>query len=172
VAVGDGDDVQGQDDDEGHVGPAETAPAGEVTVSDEVLEAVDALLVALRESTERNQVETRRAQTLRRLRSHRRTYGEILGRVAASLTRGVTPESADDLVDATKRLHVAEVRALKREGMGVDDIAVLSGLTPHDVTIILSPLAPEARGWSLGQRMRPAEHPDGRSSPNRREEIR
>lgn len=117
-----------------------------------MLEAVDALLVVLRESSERNQVETRRAQTVRRLRSHRRTYGEILERVAGSLTRGVTRESADAVVAATKRLHIAEVRALNREGMGVDEIAVLCGLRPHDVTSILSPPAPDGEGPSMEQR--------------------
>ena len=86
-----------------------------------MLEAVGALLMVLRDSTERNQVETRRAQTVRRLRSHRRTYGESLGRVAGSLTRGATRESADAVVAAANRLHIAEVRALNREAMGVDE---------------------------------------------------
>jgi len=120
--------------------------------SDEVLEAVDALLTVLRESTERNQVETRRAQTIRRLRSHKRTYGEILGGVAGSMTRGVTRESADAVVAATERLHIAAVRALHREGMGVDEIAVLCGLRPHDVTSFLFPPAPDGKGSSMEQR--------------------
>jgi hypothetical protein len=111
-----------------------------------VLEALDALLVALRESSERNQVETRRAQTVRRLRSHRRTYGEILGRVAGSLTCGITRESATALVGATERLHVAQVKALNREGMGSDEIAVLCGLSPHDVATILSGAVSDDQG--------------------------
>ena len=139
--------------------------------SDEVLEAVDALLVVLRESTERNQVETRRAQTIRRLRSHRRTYGEILGGVAGSMTRGVTRESADAVFAAATRLHIAEVRALNREGMGVDEITVLCGLRPHDVTSILSAPAPDGKGSTMEQRKTPTEHRDGLSSPDGREEI-
>ena len=120
----------------------------EPTPSDEVLEAVEALLVALRDSSERNQVETRRAQTIRRLRSHRRMYGEILTGVAGSLTRGITRESADAVVSATERLHVAEVRALNREGMDIDGIAELCGLREHDVVAILSSVPPDRHGSS------------------------
>lgn len=138
---------------------------------DDVLDAVDALLAVLRESTERNQVETRRAQTVRRLRSHRRPYGEILRRVSGSLTRGVTRESADALVGATKRLHAAEVMALQSEGMRVDEIAVLCGLTPDGVTSILSRPSPHGEALSPEHRATPAEHPDGLPSTDRREEA-
>jgi len=136
-----------------------------------VLEALDALLVALRESSERNEVERRRAQTVRRLRSHSRTYSEILGRVAGSSTRGVTRESAKALVGATERLHVAEVRALNREGMGSDDIAVLCGLRPHDVATILSDVASDGQGSSGSDESMRAAEPDGVSWADAPEET-
>ena len=126
--------------------PARSAP------TDDVLDALDALLVVLRDSSERNQVETRRAQTVRRLRSHGRTYGEILGRVTGSLSRGVTREGVNALVGATERLRVAEVKALGREGVGRDEIAVLCGMRPPDVESILAGVGPDDHGSSPSDR--------------------
>ncbi|MDQ4098146.1 MAG: hypothetical protein M3144_09800 [Actinomycetota bacterium] len=97
--------------------------------TDEVLDALDALLVVLHESSERNAVAARRARTIRRLRSHGRSYREILRRVEGALDLGVTRESVEGLLHATDRLHAAEARALHEEGVSIEEIASLSGAT-------------------------------------------
>ena len=104
---------------------------------DEVLEALDALLVVLRESTQRNQVATRRSQTIRRLRSHGRGYREILGRVEGALGLGITRENVDRVLKANDRLSRAEVRALHGEGMKVEEIAALCGVARQRVSRLL-----------------------------------
>jgi DNA-directed RNA polymerase specialized sigma24 family protein len=105
--------------------------------TDEVLEALDALLVALRESTQRNQVAIRRAQTIRRLRSHGRSYREILRRVEGALNLGIRVENVDEVLEANSRLQGAEVRAVHGEGMSIEEIALLSGITPDRVADLL-----------------------------------
>ncbi len=106
--------------------------------ADDVLEALDALLVVLRESTQRNHVATRRAQTIRRLRSHGRSYHEILGRVSGTSTRGITRQNVDCLIRASDRLQRAEVLALHEEGVAVADIAVVCGITHERATVLLA----------------------------------
>lgn len=100
---------------------------------DEVREAVDGLLVVLRETAQRNQVARRRAQTMRRLRSHGRSYREILRRVDGALNLGITVESTDRLLEAHGSLQGAEIRALYAEGLGAEEIAVLLGITGERV---------------------------------------
>jgi DNA-directed RNA polymerase specialized sigma24 family protein len=107
--------------------------------ADDVLEALDALLVVLRESTQRNQVATRRAQTIRRLRSHGRSYHEILGRVSGTSTLGITRQNVDCLSRANDRLQRAEVLALHGEDVAVADIAALCGITTQHVTVLVAP---------------------------------
>jgi DNA-directed RNA polymerase specialized sigma24 family protein len=101
---------------------------------DEVREAVDGLLVVLRETAQRNQVATRRAQTMRRLRSHGRSYSEILRRVEGALNLGITVENIDRLLEANGRLQGAEIRALYGEGLGPEEIAALLGITQKRVS--------------------------------------
>lgn len=107
--------------------------------ADDVLVALDALLVVLRESTKRNQVATSRAQAIRRLRSHGRSYSEILGRITGSSTLGITRENVDCLIQASDRLQHAAVLALRDEGIAVADIAALCGITRQRATAILAP---------------------------------
>ena len=105
---------------------------------DDVLLAIDALLVVLRESTQRNQVTLRRAQTVRRLRSHGRTYEEILRRVSGASTQGVSRPNLDGLIRASDRLQKAEAIALQDEGVAVADIAVLCGITSERTVELLA----------------------------------
>jgi hypothetical protein len=107
--------------------------------TDEVLDAVDGLLEVLSASTKRNQAATRRAQTIRRLRSHGRSYNEILGRVAGARALGITRENVECLIEASDRLHRAEVRALHAEGTGINQIAVLCGITRRRASALLRP---------------------------------
>jgi hypothetical protein len=115
----------------------------ETVQSDEVLEALDALLAVLRDSTRRNQDATRRAQTIRRLRSHGRSYREILSRAERALILQITRENLDGLLQASSRLRRAETRALYAEGMTMEEIASLFGVTRQRVSVLLRDGAPQ-----------------------------
>lgn len=113
------------------------AEAADTADSDKVLDALDALLAVLRESTRRNQEATRRAQTILRLRHHGGSYREILGRVERELIHQVTRENLDGLLQASSRLRRAEARALYVEGMTMEQIAALFGVTRQRVSVLL-----------------------------------
>ena len=100
---------------------------------DEVLEAIDSLLRVLIEGARRNQAMTRRAQTIRRLRSHGRAYAEILGRNPASPDHRVTRQDVEATIEASESMDRAEVRALRTEGIDVDRIATLCGMSRERV---------------------------------------
>jgi len=104
---------------------------------DQLLEALDELLVVLRESTKRNQLAIRQAETIRKLHRGGRTYREIFVRDERSLIRQVTRDNVDDLVRASAKLRWAEVKALHDEGLTMDRIAVLFGLTRQRISSLL-----------------------------------
>jgi Homeodomain-like domain-containing protein len=109
----------------------------EIGHNDDVLEALDGLLVVLRDSTRRNQDATRRAQTIRRLRSRGRSYREILGSAERALILQITRENLDGLLQASSRLRRAEARALYAEGMTMEEIAEVFGVTRQRVSVLL-----------------------------------
>ena len=113
------------------------AEATKTAEGDKVLDALDALLAVLRESTRRNQDATRRAQTIQRLRHRGGSYREILGRVERELIHQVTRENLDGLLQASSRLRRAEARALYVEGMTMEQIAALFGVTRQRVSVLL-----------------------------------
>src|SRR5436853_2205466 len=96
---------------------------------DEVLEAIDVLLGVLSEGSRRNQAMTRRAQTVRRLRSHGRSYAEILGRNPASPAHRITRQDAEATIRASDGMDRAQVRALRTEGVDLERIAMLCGMS-------------------------------------------
>ena len=105
--------------------------------TDDVLEALDALLVVLHESTVRNQEATRRAQTIRRLRSRNRSYREIFASDERALIQQVTRQNLDHLLRVSARLRRAEAKALHAEGMTMEEIAVLFGVTRQRISVLL-----------------------------------
>jgi DNA-directed RNA polymerase specialized sigma24 family protein len=105
--------------------------------TDDVLEALDVLLAVLRDSTQRNQGATRRGQTIRRLRNGGRSYREILGRDERALILQVTRENVDGLLQASSRLRRAEAKALYAEGMTMEEIAEVFGVTRQRVSVLL-----------------------------------
>ena len=71
---------------------------------------------------------------MRRLRSHGRSYSEILRRVEGASNLGISVESTDRLLEANGRLQDAEIRALHAEGLGAEEIAALLGITEKRVS--------------------------------------
>jgi len=129
-------------------------PVAENQPHDELLEALDALLVVLRESTKRNQLAIRQATAIQRLHASGRTYREIFDLDERSLIRQVTRDNVDEMIQASARLRWAEARALHAEGMTMDKIAVLFGLTRQRISTLLKEkgdLRAEWR-WSVGNR--------------------
>jgi uncharacterized protein YlxW (UPF0749 family) len=110
---------------------------GDPAPRDAVLDALDDLLVVLRQSISRHESATRRARTIRRLRSHGRSYRDILAGVAGAQGLGIPRESVDKLLHAIERLHRAEARTLRDEGAGVEEIAALCGMTGEGVIALL-----------------------------------
>jgi hypothetical protein len=104
---------------------------------DDLLEALEELLVVLRESTKRNQLAIRQAEAIRTLHRGGRTYGEIFVRDERSLIRQVTRDNVDQLVQASAKLRWAEVKALHDEGLTMDRIADLFGLTRQRISSLL-----------------------------------
>ena len=103
---------------------------------DEVLEAIDALLSVLSEGSRRNQAVTRWAQTVRRLRSHGRSYADILGRNPASPSHRITRQDVEATIQASEGMDRAEVRALRSEGLDMDRIATLCGMSRTRVEVL------------------------------------
>ena len=100
---------------------------------DEVLDAIDSLLVALGESVRRHDDAARQARTVRRLRSHGRSYATILASAPLSPQSRVTRQATEAVVLATERLDRAAIGALVGEGVAVDRIAVLCGMSEAEV---------------------------------------
>lgn len=108
--------------------------------ADEVLDAIDALLVALSESARRHDEAARQARTVRRLRSHGRSYTAILAGTPLSPQSRVTRQAVEAAVLATEQLDRAAVRVLVGEGLAVDRIAVLCGMSDAEVrTFVAGP---------------------------------
>ena len=104
---------------------------------EEVLEALDGLLAVLAEAAQRNQVSARRARTIRRLRSHGRSYREIASPCRGRVEPGITVANVGSLLEANRRLQGAEIRALSGEGLSAEEIATLLGITQNRACEIL-----------------------------------
>jgi len=104
---------------------------------DEVLDALDDLVAVLQDSNRRNQLAMRRARTIRGSRSQDRTYREIFAGDERSLIQEITRKNLDTLLRASARLRRAEASALHAEGMTMEEIAVLFGVTRQRVSVLL-----------------------------------
>ena len=112
-------------------GPRRKRPA------DEVLGAIDTLLAALGECSRRHDETARQARTVRRLRSHGRSYAAILAGAPVSPQSRVTRKAVEAAVLAAEQLDRAAVRALLDEGVAVDRIAVLCGMSEAEVGTVV-----------------------------------
>lgn len=111
---------------------------------DEVLDAIDLLVEALRANTKRNQQAMRRAAAVRRMREQGLSYREIVRREGKVLLVEITRQNLVALAEYGSRLRRAEAKALHQEGMTMDEIAELFGVTRQRVSALLK----EANGRS------------------------
>src|SRR4051812_16070948 len=106
---------------------------------DEVLAALDDVVVVLRETTSRNQAAIRRAQLLRRQREKGLPYREIVPKEKRPLVVELLSTTLAELSDASARLRKAEARALYDEGLTMERIATLFGVTRQRVAALRAP---------------------------------
>ena len=110
-------------------------PAG-----DEVLAALDELSDALRATTVLDERILRRAEIIRRLRREGLHYSELVTIEDRPLIVELLREKQDRLTSAGARFRRAEARALRAEGMTLDRIALLFGVTrPRVIALLRAP---------------------------------
>ena len=104
---------------------------------DEVLAAIDDLCTALRENTKRNELALKRAEEIRRHRAAGRSYREIVADATKPLIVELTRENLMRLMDAGGRVRRLETKALHDEGMTMEDIARVFGVTRQRISALL-----------------------------------
>ena len=105
--------------------------------TDPVLEALEDLVAALKENAARIESTINRAMQIRAERAGGRTYTEIETGDARPLIIEMTRDSLAALVEAGGRLRRAEARALYAEGMTMEQIAALFGVSRQRVSALL-----------------------------------
>jgi len=116
-----------------------TAPAYYVenVGTDTVLEALDGLVRALRANQSRIEATIARAERIREQREAGLSYREIESGEQRPLIVELTRDNLAALVEAGSRLRRAEARALHAEGMTMEQIAELFGVTRQRVSALL-----------------------------------
>ena len=112
----------------------EMEDTGEV---DEVLTALSELVGALAANAERIEETIRRVEEIRQQRCAGMSYRQIEARSAQPLLVEISRQNLSTLSDASSRLRRAEVRALYAEGMTMEQIAELFGVTRQRVSALL-----------------------------------
>jgi hypothetical protein len=104
---------------------------------DAVLEALEGLVRALRANAERIEATIARAERIREQREAGMRYRDIESGVERPLIVELTRDNLARLVEAGSRLRRAEARALHTEGMTMEQIAELFGVTRQRVSALL-----------------------------------
>jgi hypothetical protein len=104
---------------------------------DEVLDALDVVVEALEQSSLRNEIAIVRAGAIRRLRAEGRSYREIFSGEDPLLILDLIRTNLQALLDVGSRLRRVEARALHEQGMTMEQIAELFGVTRQRVSALL-----------------------------------
>jgi transcriptional regulator with XRE-family HTH domain len=113
------------------------AAPGPSGAPDEVLDALDDLVIALEENSRRNKEMISRARRIQRLRARGLSYCEIVEGQPRPLIVELLTETFDALRTAGARLRRTEARALHDEGLSMDRIAELFGVTRQRISRLL-----------------------------------
>lgn len=106
-------------------------------VADEVLDALDELVAALKRDAGDTRVMLHRAETLRRMRTRGLPYRDIVTAEERPLIVELLRETQERLAQAGARFRRAEAAALRAEGLTLDEIATLFGVTRQRVIALL-----------------------------------
>jgi DNA-directed RNA polymerase specialized sigma24 family protein len=109
----------------------------EDVANDPVLDALDGLVRALRENATRIDATIARAERIRDQRGEGLSYSEIESGEERPLIVELTRDNLAALVEAGSRLRRAEARALHGEGMTMEQIAELFGVSRQRVSALL-----------------------------------
>jgi hypothetical protein len=105
--------------------------------TDPVLEALDDLLDALEANAARIRATIERAATMRRMRHEGHSYREIESGQTDPLVVALTRDNLAALVEAGSRFRRTEAQTLHAEGMTMEQIAELFGVTRQRVSALL-----------------------------------
>ena len=104
---------------------------------DEVLDALEAVVEALEQNSLRNEMAVELVHAIRRARAEGRPYREIFSGEHPPLILDLIRANLQSLLDVGSRLRRAEARALHDQGMTMDQIAELFGVTRQRVSALL-----------------------------------
>lgn len=105
--------------------------------NDEVLEALDQLTVAIQENAARNEHVLKRAENLRRRRAEGASWSELATDEERPLIVELLSQNMTALSTAGSRLRRLEARALHNEGLSMERIASLFGVTRQRISELL-----------------------------------
>ncbi len=117
---------------------------------DEAWRALDELIVALRETMDLTTATLGRAERLRERRAHARSFVEISQDAHHPLLVEMLSQILERQADAGSRFRRAVARALHAEGMSMDAIAELFGVTRQRVSTLIRAGEPKANGRGDG----------------------
>ena len=109
----------------------------EPSTDDEVLAALEELVDALKANSERNRIALERAEAIRRAREAGRPYSEIVNDESRPLIVDVLNQNLERLVTSGARFRRAEAKALHDEGVTMERIAHIFGVTRQRVSALL-----------------------------------
>ena len=104
---------------------------------DEVLDALEQLVSAVRATTQANEDILRRAEQIQAQRAEGRSWREVVGTADAPLVVELVRQNLNALFDAGGRLRRAEAKALHDEGMTMEEIAKTFGVSRQRVSALL-----------------------------------
>ncbi len=105
--------------------------------ADDVLEALDDVVAAVRANVEAERRIVRRAAVIRSARRRGRDYRSIVTVEERPLIVEMLRQNQERLATAGSRFRRAEALALRREGLTLDEIAALFGVTRQRVIALL-----------------------------------
>jgi transcriptional regulator len=105
--------------------------------ADDVLNALDLLLEALRANDRLEKELVQRARALKAMRQKGLSYREIVPKEKRPLVVELLREMQEQLSRAGRTLRSVEARALREEGLTLDEIARLFGVTRQRVITLL-----------------------------------
>jgi hypothetical protein len=113
---------------------------------DEVLAALDQVMAALELSTRQNDRALAQAKVMARQRAEGLPWRDIVLNQERPLVVELVSESLDALIDAGSRLRRAKARALHDDGVTMETIGELFGVTRQRVSSLIRPQSEDGPG--------------------------
>lgn len=121
----------------------ESVAAHPANTPDPVIEALDELVDALHRNIEANRTAMEQAGTIKDLREQGLDYREIADETGSPLVVQLVTENLDRLRIHGARLRQAQATALHSEGMTMEEIAELFGVTRQRISALLKEARPD-----------------------------